>query len=276
MELQLTDKDTLIYILRKYRLHSIKHFGQHFLVNQDALELIITTANIQKTDTIIEIGTGTGVLTRELAQYAKNVITYEIDTQLSRLLTETVGEYTNVDLRFEDFVTAQQANASMPDSTSFKLVANLPYNIATHIIGQLATATNPPQTMTVLLQREVAEKITAKPPHATYLSNFIEVYGVAQLIKLIKPGSFYPSPKVDSAILHITRHTQPSTSNILPILHDIPAFSRFLHRGFASPRKMLNKPFSVEELNQASIEPNLRPENLTLAEWITLYQITKE
>jgi 16S rRNA (adenine1518-N6/adenine1519-N6)-dimethyltransferase len=262
--MNLTNPATLISLLKKYGLYTQKSLGQHFLTDQTVLDQALQAANLSIHDTVLEIGAGTGVLTRQLAQQAGQVLAFEIDEHLTHLLAETVGEYANVSLHFQDFLTFDLSQ--LP--SSYKLVANLPYHVGSHIIDQLLKATYPPQSITVLLQRQVAEKMVARPPHATYLSNFIQTYGEARIVKLVKPGAFFPPPQVDSALVHIARSEGSSPPAF--------SFSRFLHRGFAHPRKMLNKAFTKEELAVANIEPTLRPENLTLDDWSRLYQIGQQ
>ena len=264
--LDLTDPQQLIPLLQKHHLYTQKKYGQNFLINRSVIDTSITAANIQPTDLIIEIGAGTGVLTQQLAAKAKFVHVFEIDASLKPLLTETLGQFSNVELHFMDFKQAD-LNSLIRNQT-YKVVANLPYNAGTHILGLLIQLPNPPQSITVLLQKEVVQKITASPPHATYLSNFVSVYGQAQLIKTVNPGSFFPAPKVDSAILHIAKNPEARTLNL-------QAFSGFLHRGFANPRKKINKAFALKELNQTGIDPNLRPENLTLEDWVKLFNSIK-
>jgi 16S rRNA (adenine1518-N6/adenine1519-N6)-dimethyltransferase len=287
--LDLTNTQQLIPLLQKHHLYTQKSFGQHFLINRQIIDLALQAADIKSSDTVIEVGAGTGVLTRELAKRAHQVITFEIDQHFEPLLTETLGEYPNVSLIFKDFLKVnltslfqEQLQQLKNDSTSitpaynYKFVANLPYNVGSHIIDLLVNAPIQPQSITVLLQKEVAQKFTAKPPHATYLSNFIQLYGEAHYLHTVKPGNFFPPPKVDSALIYVKKHPiegVQSTTNIGIDSTALPSFSHFLHRGFSQPRKMINKSFTKEELEQAHIDPNLRPENLTFKQWVELYKV---
>lgn len=285
--MELTHPTTLISLLKKHRLYTQKSYGQNFLIDKSVLEDSINVANIQSTNTIIEIGAGAGTLTRELAKQAGRVIVFEIDQNLKPLLEETIGEFSNVELHFTDFRKVnleqilnqpQAAEAKKQDLSAsstktydlkpktYHVVANLPYNAGTHILGQLIQLPNPPQSITVLLQKEVAEKIVATAPHATYLSNFIQAYGHANVVRIVKPNSFFPPPKIHSAILHITK-----TQILKP--KTLQTFSSLLHHGFANPRKKINKAFSIEELAEANIDPNHRPENLTFDQWVELFEI---
>lgn len=262
--IDLTNPRQLIALLQKHHSYTQKKFGQNFLINRSVITESITAAALQPSDIVVEIGVGTGVLTQELATKSKFVHAFEIDESLQPLLEETLAGISNIGLHFEDFKRADLA--SLIGNHPYKILANLPYNAGTHILGQLIQLSNPPQSITVLLQKEVAQKITASAPHATYLSNFVSLYGRPRIIKVVGPGNFFPAPKVDSAILHIDRHAQISTP-------PTATFSRFLHRGFANPRKKINKAFSQEGLRQAAIDPNLRPENLLIEQWVALYKI---
>lgn len=356
--MDLTSRSQIAELLQSHGLHTQKSFGQHFLTSRTILNLIVATASIQPTDTVVEVGPGIGVLTQELAQRAGRVLTFEIDTSLQLILEQTVGEYANVEVFFQDFrqadlqevlknkrhpgasetsdrISPKQTVIATPDpiggkqSSSdtetpekiatplsaprndqvwvpanhpYKFVSNLPYNAGSHILDQLLKSPNPPESITALLQKEVAQKIVAQPPHATYLSNFFQLYGQAEIIKTVPPGAFFPPPQVDSAILHVEqnhiRHSElvsESRTNKHQILNQVQddgergcsakyqklktinpsVFSRFLHRGFANPRKMLNKAFSPEALNETAINPSARPENLTFDEWVRLFQHTQ-
>ncbi len=306
---QLTNPSYIAQLLKSHHLHTSKQFGQNFLIHQPTLDAIVATANIQPHDTVIEVGTGIGTLTQQLAQRAQRVIAFEIDTSLQPILAQTLHDYHNIDLRWQNFMQAdieqllneaarQQGSTAASNETetispprnlatsppSYHFVSNLPYNAGTHILDVLLKLPNPPQSITVLLQKEVAQKIVARPPQATYLSNFFQTYGQATLVQVIPPTHFFPAPAVDSALLHVEQHADdnkivfPSTANRKPQTANqiTPVeLSRFLHHGFANPRKMINKAFPIDQLKQASIDPNQRPENLTFQDWLTLYSVTK-
>lgn len=259
----LTNPQVLGALLQKHHLYTQKKFGQNFLIDPSVITESIRAANLLTEDVVVEIGAGAGVLTQRLADKAKLVHVFEIDQSLRPLLKETLGSYANIILHFQDFRHANLTEllADQP----YKVVANLPYNAGTHILGQLIMLPHPPLSITVLLQKEVAQKITAAAPHATYLSNFVSLYGQASIKKIIGPHSFMPAPKVESAILHIEKKQIIDSA-------EMSAFSGLLHRGFANPRKKINKAFSVEELEKSGVDNNLRPENLSLDDWMRLYE----
>jgi 16S rRNA (adenine1518-N6/adenine1519-N6)-dimethyltransferase len=261
MASDLTNPASIAQLLKINGLHTQKQFGQHFLTNRSVLEQVVTAAQLNQQDTVLEVGTGIGTLTVELARRAGQVIAFEVDRSLKPVLDQTVGHLANVDLYFQDVLTADLSHV-LPDR--YKIVANLPYNAGSHFLDIILKSQRTPQSITVLLQKEVAQKITAQSPHATYLSNFFQIYGQASIVQTVAPSNFFPPPKVDSAILHVAKSSQE-----MPI--DAVAFSRFLHRGFAQPRKMLNKAFEPRQLLRANIEPTDRPEHIVFSQWLELF-----
>lgn len=314
----LTDRSVVANLLKSHNLHTNKKYGQNFLISDSILQTIIAAAQISNSDTVVEVGSGIGTLTTELARHAQRVITFEIDTSLQPILNLTLADFDNIHLIWQDFRQTNlseilessnfdipnkpETGISKPDRANeqtgkraimdYSFVSNLPYNAGSHILDTLLKSQNPPRSITVMLQKEVAQKIVAQPPHATYLSNFFQLYGQATIVQIVPPGNFFPPPEVDSAILHVkkapnfqlpdsrdvgienqyTKATaRPTTNHPQPITPS--AFSRLLHRGFANPCKMINKAFSTDELRQADIESSQRPENLTFDDWLHLFAV---
>jgi len=253
-----------------------KKLGQNFLVDQSVINEVVKAAQINKRDTIVEVGAGTGVLTRPLAEKARKVIAVEIDKDLiPELQTNLKGLPTksslasggeNVEIVNEDVLKLEIGNWKLAD---FKVIGSIPYQITSPLIHQLLKLKNRPKSITIVVQKEVAEKIVAKPPSATYLSNFVANFGQAEIIRVIKPNAFLPQPKVDSALLHITLDSTPHVP-------DAGRFERFLHHGFVQPRKMLNKRFPKELLQKIGIDPQRRPQTLGFEEWVKLFKAVKE
>ncbi|MCG2685906.1 rRNA adenine N(6)-methyltransferase family protein, partial [Candidatus Parcubacteria bacterium] len=148
---------------------------------------------------------------------------------------------------------------------TFKVVGSIPYQITSPLVHKLLMSTPQPQVICLVIQKEVAQKIVAAPPRASYLSNFVGAFAKAKVVRWIKPGAFRPQPKVDSAIIKITPRVR--TDGLPP-----QKFSRFLHRGFAHPRKMLNKAFPEKVLQEAGINPQARAQELELQQWLNLLQ----
>lgn len=254
-------------ILARYQIDAKKNLGQHFLHHEPTITAFIQACAITPDDTVIEIGPGPGVLTQLLVQYAKKVIAIDQDERMINLLAkELVPKYPNLALIRGDILSQNIATLleTRTDHT-YTLVGAIPYNISSPILHHFIHHHPRPSHMTFLIQKEVAEKVAATPPHASYLSNFIGAFGTATISKNnIAPGVFSPPPKVKSAILHIELFE-------LPLIDNSQTFSDFLHTGFTFPRKILSNTFPVSLLHKANIEPTLRPQALTIAQWINLY-----
>lgn len=269
--MNLTDLGVLIPILKEYGLYTQKQFGQHFLINHKVLEAIVQAADVSDDEVVVEIGVGPGVLTRELAARAGVVKAYEIDGSLEALLRErTLAEFDTVDLTIADFLTVDPDDY-IPEHGRFKVVANLPYNVGSHIIDRLLKQAVQPISITVLLQKEVAAKMVAEVPDGTYLSHFVAGYGQARIVQRVGRGDFFPAPKVESAVLHIAKDQEP-----LIAVEQMKEWSGFLHKGFSQPRKKLNKVFDSELLERVGIDPNLRAQHVTTEEWVRLLKASLE
>lgn len=249
-----------------------KELGQNFLVDQHVISETIKAAEIDKEDVILEVGAGTGALTRPVAERAGKVIAVEIDKDLIPELQKNLKGLGNVEIinvDFLNFLNDQYQYINILKREPFKVVGSIPYQITSPLIHQLLKLKTRPELITIVVQKEVAEKIVAQPPNATYLSNFAGNFGQAKILRIIKPNAFRPQPKVDSALLHITPHPDP-------LVPDIERFEKFLHRGFAQPRKMLNKRFPKELLQKIGIDPQHRPQTLSFEEWVKLFKAVKE
>lgn len=237
-----------------------KHLGQNFLINEGTLHKIVETADIQADNTIVEVGPGKGVLTAELVKKAKQVISIEKDAELIPLLAKKFANQQNLQLIEADVLQTQ-----IP-TDKYKVVANIPYYITSPILKHFLQSTNPPQSMTLLVQLEVAQKICAQAGDHSVLSLQVQLYGTPRLIAKVPPSHFAPSPKVDSAILHIQTF-EPPYSNAQNIL-------KFAKMAFAQRRKKLRNtlikslkldPETIEK--NSGIDLNRRPETLSLEEW---------
>jgi len=267
--MELTSLRTVKDILARHGLKPRYGFGQNFLVDRNIINKLIAAANIQPSDIVLEIGPGIGTLTQELAKHAKNVIAIEKDPKMVKILGKTLADFTNV--------TIIQGDALKLDHTlepkNYKLVANLPYYITAPTLRKFLETENQPESLTVIVQKEVAKRMCARPPNMSILAVAIQVYASPKIVSSIKKTSFWPQPKVDSAILHIT-----------PFLHlyplNFPRFFTVVKAGFKQPRKQIVNNLSKELhllrkqaeqwLLQNNIQPARRAETLTIQDWINL------
>ncbi|WP_099224449.1 16S rRNA (adenine(1518)-N(6)/adenine(1519)-N(6))-dimethyltransferase RsmA [Listeria costaricensis] len=241
-------------ILKKYGFLFKKSLGQNFLIDTNILNRIIETAGITKADNTMEIGPGIGALTEQLAKAAKQVVAFEIDQRLLPILDDTLSAYPNVKIVHGDVLKADvpkviQAEFETPDAP-LKIVANLPYYVTTPIILQLLHAQVPAESMTFMLQKEVADRISAVPGNKNYgsLSIAIQYYCEASLAFIVPKTVFMPQPNVDSAVIHLKRRTQPAAQ-----VDDETFFFEVTRSAFAQRRKTLWN-------NLASKFPQLKPD----------------
>lgn len=246
-----------------------KSLGQNFLVDRSVVRNLVETAKITRSNLILEVGAGTGIVTKEIAQQAGRVVAVEFDRDLIPLLKENLEKVKNVEIINADILdfNIKGCFQQFKDLEKFKIIGSIPYQITSPLIHKLIET--PGWLATVLLvQREVAEKIAAQPPKATYLSNFISAFAQVDIVKNVPKTAFKPQPEVDGAIVKIIREKAATKyPNLKP--HE---WSRFLHQGFAHPRKMLRNIFPEDKLERAGIDPHARAEELKLEEWFKLFK----
>lgn len=241
-----------------------KDLGQHFLVSESVLESIIDAADIQPKDTIVEIGAGIGILTRELVKKAQNVTAIEIDEKLIPLLKEFSGN-----LPYLTVINGNALHIPFPKEP-YKVVANIPYHITSPLLRHaFLESSSPPQSLTLLIQREVAEKI-CDVKNAGLLTIVVGLFGAPKIVATVPPSAFLPPPKVDSAILHIDCFEKPRTPP-----ETIERIFTLVKLAFSQKRKMLRKsigslPNGMDFLRAADIDPKRRPQTLSIDEWIAL------
>jgi 16S rRNA (adenine1518-N6/adenine1519-N6)-dimethyltransferase len=271
--------------LRQFDLKARKGLGQHFLVDSEVLETIVYTAGLTRDDTVIEVGPGLGVLTRELVKQAGWVIAIELDNRLAAILRKTLASFDNVVILNEDVLGTdpkallqEQAPSFPPTLRPYKVVANLPYYITSSVLRHFLEASVKPEIMIVMVQKEVAETIVAEPGQRSMLSISVQFYGKPSIVRYISARSFYPAPQVDSAILRIDVYSQPVVA-----VTDEKGFLRLVRAGFTASRKQvvnslaqgleLPKTEVLTLLEKAGIAPQRRAETFTLAEWAQLWQV---
>jgi 16S rRNA (adenine1518-N6/adenine1519-N6)-dimethyltransferase len=266
-------------LLRQSGLHARKGLGQNFLIDEDVLGEIISSAGLSIEDLVIEVGPGLGILTGELAEHAGRVIAIEIDDNLAALLKERLASNANVRVISQDILKTELAVLlSEYKTTKYKVVANLPYYITSPVLRHFLESDCKPESMVVMVQKEVAEEIAAKPGKMSLLSIGVQLYGRPEIITKVPAESFYPAPKVDSAILKVTPYLQPRVQ-----IDDREGFFKLVRAGFASARKQLanslaqglgiSKEESLALLNKAGIDARRRAETLSIEEWAQLWQV---
>ena len=202
-----------IEVLQKYNFNFQKKFGQNFLINTGILEDIIEAAEITKDDFVLEIGPGIGTMTQYLCESAREVVAVEIDKNLIPILEDTLSAYDNVEVLNDDILKvdiktlAEERNAGKP----IKVVANLPYYITTPIIMGLFESHVPIDSITIMVQKEVADRMQEGPGSKEYgaLSLAVQYYAHPEIVVNVPPSCFMPQPKVGSAVIRLTRHPQP-------------------------------------------------------------------
>jgi 16S rRNA (adenine1518-N6/adenine1519-N6)-dimethyltransferase len=273
------------FLLDHYDLKAKKGLGQHFLINSGVLKNIMRAADLSSEDLVLEIGPGIGVLTHELVQQAGWVIAIEVDKKLAEALRETLVPHQNFSIVNQDVLEIEPRTlikkemsslpASIQDCQKYKVVANLPYYITQPIIRHFCEAELKPQTMTIMVQKEVAKNIVAGPGELSILAISVQFYGKPQIMGYVAAANFYPVPKVDSAILKIALYPE------LPWQVDSSNnFFKIVRAGFCAARKQILNSLSqglaisrsdvLNWLERAGVDPQKRAETLSLEEWASL------
>lgn len=267
--------------LRRFDLKARKGLGQHFLIDREVLEAIVSAAELKPSDVVLEIGPGLGILTGELAQKAGRVIAVELDDKLAALLKQTLASLDNVTIINDDVLKiAPQDLLEKQTGPGYKVVANLPYYITSPVLRHFLEASAKPQTMIVMVQKEVAEAISAKPGDMSLLSVSVQYYAEPKIISLVPAQCFYPAPKVDSAIVKIDVYPKPK------VAVDEAGFFAVVRAGFAAPRKQIANSLAqgldrakaevLPLLKEAGIAQQRRAETLTIEEWAGLWRSLEE
>jgi 16S rRNA (adenine1518-N6/adenine1519-N6)-dimethyltransferase len=270
-----------IEIIKKYEFAFQKKFGQNFLIDTHVLEKIIDSAGVTKEDCVLEIGPGIGTMTQYLAEEAGHVIAVEIDTKLIPILNETLADYDNVTIINEDIlkVDINQLTQTYNEGRPIKVVANLPYYITTPIIMGLFEGGVPIDNITVMVQKEVADRMQVGPGSKDYgaLSLAVQYYAEPYIVANVPPNCFIPRPGVGSAVIRLTRYKTPPVDVLDPKL-----MFRLIRASFNQRRKTLqnglnNSPevsFTKEQIIAAiehmGLNPSVRGETLTLKEFAGL------
>lgn len=278
---KLSNPKKTIEIIQKYEFAFQKKFGQNFLIDAHVLNKIIASADITKDDCVLEIGPGIGTMTQYLAEAAGKVVAVEIDRNLIPILGETLAEYDNVTVINEDVLKvdinelAEKYNGGRP----IKVVANLPYYITTPIIMGLFESHVPVKSITVMVQKEVAQRMQAGPGNKDYgaLSLAVQYYAEPYIVANVPPNCFMPRPGVGSAVIRLTLYDEPPVT-----VKDETLLFKIIRASFNQRRKTLQNglnnssevQFSKEQVQQAlenlGLPASVRGEALTLAQFAQL------
>jgi 16S rRNA (adenine1518-N6/adenine1519-N6)-dimethyltransferase len=319
----LTDKNELIEYLKANGLYAKHSLGQNFLVDREALDKIVEAAELDG-DLVIEVGPGLGTMTEELVKVAGKVVAVEIDEKLAKLLEDQSGAVISTSQSEEKYISRQEGKAARNDKLEifnsdilkinipeivggrpYKVVANIPYYITSKILQLFLTLPHKPETIVVLTQKEVAERVCAKAGGMSVLSISVQAYGEPEIVAIVPKGSFFPSPKVDSAILRIKNihsfdcHSEQSEESserreraaaprsFVNTQDDIVClekpFFRLVKIGFASRRKTLvnnlsvgyhiDKKLAADIISKAGFGLNARAQELGVEDWLSLLRI---
>ena len=258
------------YLLKRYGLRPHKGLGQNFLQDPIALDKIVAAAEIQSTDTVLEIGPGLGSLTRYLAASAREVVAVELDQHLLPPLKTVLTPYQNVRLIHGDILKLSPDD--LIQEQDYVVAANIPYYITSAVIRHLLESRHKPRRIVLTIQKEVAQRICEKPGDMSLMALSVQVYGRPHIVAHIPASAFFPSPNVDSSVLVIDIYP----TSLVP--HEyLETFFKLIKAGFSQKRKTLRNSLSAglaiapasaaELLEGAGIDPQRRAETLSIDEW---------
>ncbi len=268
-------------ICRVFEIKPSRTKGQNFLVNEKIYDDIVLAAELKATDTVLEIGPGLGFLTFKMAPLVKRLIAVELDDRLANYLQTGIAaqDRENVEIVNEDILRFNLGK-HIEAGEDYKIVANLPYNITSFFLRLFLTGAHQPQSMVLMLQKEVAERIIATAPDMSLLALSVQYYADATIIRSVKAGNFWPEPKVDSAIVKFAVKKGPKPGDEKQLIED-KLFFRLAKIGFSAKRKMLKNNLAgglkievkiiADILEKNKFNPHLRAEDLSLDAWLKLF-----
>jgi 16S rRNA (adenine1518-N6/adenine1519-N6)-dimethyltransferase len=267
-------------LLDKYGIRAVHDRGQNFLVDDSVLDSVIAAAEVEAGDNVLEVGPGPGMLTEKLLARGAFVVGVELDGRFQRLLTD---RFAGRDFRLVSGDALEQASGDLvrnfPDPTAgYKVVANIPYGITSRLLLKFLREPPMPTVVTVMVQKEVADRVVAEPGGMNRLAVTVQSLGVPRKIRNVSRGSFSPPPRVDSAVLRVDLRKQPQLANMPE--NEIDEYLAFVGRVFSSPRRKISNLLAGEAggkeranrlLAASGINPQARPTELTASDWITLF-----
>ena len=282
--MNLSSKRGVQNLFKKYRVRPSKGLGQNFLIDKRVITKLIRAANFKPGDIILEIGPGIGALTQELAKKVKKVVAVEKDQKMMGILKETLEDFKNIEIIKGDVLKFRILDFGFPGRDGFpsnyKVVGNLPFYLTAPVIRKfLETIEVKPRQMILVVQKEVGQRICARPPGMSILAVSVQFYAKPEIVSYISKKSFWPQPKVDGAMLKIIPK-KPATG-----LGLVDLFFKIVKAGFSQPRKQLinnlsrglkfNRGEVKDWLLKNNIQPNQRAETLTIEDWLSLTKSCK-
>jgi len=267
-------------LCKMYNIKPERSKGQNFLIEEGVYNKIVESAEINLDDTVLEVGPGLGFLTFKLAKKAKKVLAVEVDKKIADFLQTLIigNKVKNIKIFNKDILKARGDNFSKIGK--YKIVSNLPYNITSIFLRKFLSLSNKPEIIILMLQKEVVERIMAKPPKMSLLAISVQFYAEVEKIMDVKRDYFYPAPEVDSAVIKIIPNKK-----ILKDYEEEKKFFKILRIAFSSKRKMLKNNLAsglkidIKEIEKILIDLNLdtkiRSEQLEISDWLKIFQFLK-
>lgn len=291
----------IIEICEKYNIHPQRSKGQNFLISEEVYDKIVEQADIKKSDTVVEVGPGLGILTEKLSKMAKKVVAVELDDKLALFLQKKFSGFKNIEIVNQDILDLNpfailnpkgeesreeifkdkthpvpQMRDTPPEEGNYKIVANLPYNITSVFLRKFLSEESRPKSMTLMLQKEVVQRIVARPGEMSLLSVSVQYYAEPEILFTVNRDCFWPRPEVDSAVIKIDLK-----QNLVRDVDKEKKFFRLVKIGFSSRRKMLKNnlmagyKISAESANNklklAGLDEKIRAQELSLDDWEKLF-----
>ncbi len=259
-------KNSYRRLMKTHGLKPQKHLGQNFLIDDHVLSDIISAAKLTDKDLVLEIGAGLGILTRALAEKSKKVIALEKDHSLVRVLEKEMADFPNTEIISNDIRSFLKRDCWSPEE--YKVIANIPFYLTSYLLLALINLSRPPKMVVLMVQKEVAERVCARPPRSNRLATIYRLRARSQMIRIVPASSFWPRPKVDSAILKIDQIKTDPIDQLLIKLIDA---------GFHSPRKTLANNLSArlnidrQFVEKTGLDARIRAEALEISDWLNLF-----
>ena len=267
-------------LCKEYNIKPVRSRGQNFLITEDIYNEMIDAANLNKDDIVLEVGPGLGFLTERLAKKVKRVIAVELDDKLVAILKIRLKELNirNVEVVNEDILQLRITNYELRIN-NFKVVANLPYNITSIFLRKFLSDKVKPSSMTLMLQKEVAERIVASPPKMSLLAVSVQFYAKPEIVRIVSKDNFWPQPEVDSAVIKLRITSDPPLQSYG--VASEKDFFRLVKIGFSARRKMLKNNIAsglqidqnevIKKLKKVGLDNKIRAQELSLNKWKELF-----